>query len=634
MCRECGKPKCGCHDNPCGLSPSVLQINNHRGCVLFEAVDIPASAGDDSEGSPYAPVNGKFKNTLVTYEANGNMYFYTSSGVFKKISSIGDLSKYATIKYSDEKDAETLTSAKEYTDEIADGKVDKEEGKGLSTNDYTNWDKEKLNSLGKTLTIRGNEETVTYNGTQNVEIEISHLDPSLYYTKTETDTLLSAKQSRLTAGANITISDDTIAASDTPIGGIKLVANRGAQFNAPGNTIPAFEIAGQQGFYGIEFDVQRTSDGEFVVMNDRSVDSTTDGTGNVDEMTLAEIEALTIDAGTDIDVYPNLKVPTLDQALKTIRRSNSIPFIEIKADTIDVGDIQEVIDAVNGNGLIDRVEFISLSEALATEVKRIVPSANVWLAYRTATRAAIDKCAENGFGLDSGAWTPELVAYANSKNVAVGGYAISNNAQYIASKNLGIEFITTNGIEYCRDSTPAYVGELGVKAYSEYEKECVFANRIINRHLPGTGAQTDFDLVVNNFNTGWNDMERGFFPRVYSLNGATSISYDFEDSRYDDVDITFRFFNAQHQQLRDINWLSHSAKTFSDIPAGAVYFIIYCAGRSGTLKEYDRTLLNEMARTISLSGQSGIPSGYTEIEISKTDANNNTTTVHVLGRVG
>ena len=71
--------------------------------------------------------------------------------------------------------------------------------------------------------------------------------------------------------------------------------HRGASFYAPMNTIPAFELAAEQGADGIELDVHLSKDGHLVIVHDFTVDSTTDGAGTVTEMTLAELKEL--DAG-------------------------------------------------------------------------------------------------------------------------------------------------------------------------------------------------------------------------------------------------------------------------------------------------------------------------------------------------
>ncbi|MYK99802.1 MAG: glycerophosphodiester phosphodiesterase, partial [Gemmatimonadetes bacterium] len=70
------------------------------------------------------------------------------------------------------------------------------------------------------------------------------------------------------------------------------VAHRGASGNSPENTLRAFEMALEIGVDEIELDLRSTRDGHLVVMHDDTVDRTTDGTGAIGDLTLAEIRAL------------------------------------------------------------------------------------------------------------------------------------------------------------------------------------------------------------------------------------------------------------------------------------------------------------------------------------------------------
>src|SRR5262245_29590115 len=59
------------------------------------------------------------------------------------------------------------------------------------------------------------------------------------------------------------------------------IAHRGAAAEAPENTIAAFELAVEQRADGIELEVQLTRDEHPVVINDFTLDRTTDGKGYV-----------------------------------------------------------------------------------------------------------------------------------------------------------------------------------------------------------------------------------------------------------------------------------------------------------------------------------------------------------------
>lgn len=68
-----------------GFVPGPPALNYASGCSLaenptFKTYVLPASVGTDAAGQPYAPKIGEFKNAIVIYEANGNIYIYDSLG--------------------------------------------------------------------------------------------------------------------------------------------------------------------------------------------------------------------------------------------------------------------------------------------------------------------------------------------------------------------------------------------------------------------------------------------------------------------------------------------------------------------------------------------------------------------------
>jgi glycerophosphoryl diester phosphodiesterase len=117
-----------------------------------------------------------------------------------------------------------------------------------------------------------------------------------------------------------------------------VIAHQGGEQLRPSNTMPAFEHAVELGVDMLEMDVHQTKDGVLVLMHDDTVDRTTDGSGTIKEMTLAEIKAL--DAGhywTDDDgaTYPyrgqGITVPTLAEIFQAFP---DMPMnIEIKQDS-------------------------------------------------------------------------------------------------------------------------------------------------------------------------------------------------------------------------------------------------------------------------------------------------------------
>jgi glycerophosphoryl diester phosphodiesterase/membrane-associated phospholipid phosphatase len=116
-----------------------------------------------------------------------------------------------------------------------------------------------------------------------------------------------------------------------------VIAHAGAQGHAPGNTMAAFDRALELGADTLEMDLQLSADGEVVVIHDGTVDRTTDGTGAVAALTLAELE--TLDAGyafspDDGATHPyrgqGVRIPTLDAVLAAY--PDTYLIIELKTD--------------------------------------------------------------------------------------------------------------------------------------------------------------------------------------------------------------------------------------------------------------------------------------------------------------
>jgi glycerophosphoryl diester phosphodiesterase len=115
-----------------------------------------------------------------------------------------------------------------------------------------------------------------------------------------------------------------------------VVAHRGASAQMPENTMPSFERAVELGADAIELDVHLTADGQLAVIHDANVDRTTDGSGDVAALTLADLRAL--DAGyhfTDADgAFPHrgqgLRIPTLAEVLAWLPDGVGL-VVEIKA---------------------------------------------------------------------------------------------------------------------------------------------------------------------------------------------------------------------------------------------------------------------------------------------------------------
>lgn len=91
-----------------------------------------------------------------------------------------------------------------------------------------------------------------------------------------------------------------------------VIGHRGAKGYTPENTLTSFQKALDLGVDAIELDVHRSSDNQMVVIHDDTVNRTTNGTGFVSQLSLAELKALRIDG--------EHQIPTLEEVFDLIDR--------------------------------------------------------------------------------------------------------------------------------------------------------------------------------------------------------------------------------------------------------------------------------------------------------------------------
>ncbi len=150
---------------------------------------------------------------------------------------------------------------------------------------------------------------------------------------------------------------------------ISIVCHRGANWLAPENTLEAARICFGQRFDYVELDVRTSADGHLVVMHDETVDRTTDGCGQVADMTLSELQRL--DAGSWFrSHFTGEPVPTLREMMSLADECGGRLYIEPKK-----VDPAALLAAVQEAGMMDRCFFGSVDPQTMRDLRRLSPDA-------------------------------------------------------------------------------------------------------------------------------------------------------------------------------------------------------------------------------------------------------------------
>lgn len=151
---------------------------------------------------------------------------------------------------------------------------------------------------------------------------------------------------------------------------IYVAAHRGSSADLPENTMAAFKAAVEAGVDQIETDIRVSKDGELVLIHDATVDRTTNGTGKVHDMTLAELRAL--DAGKVRGMEgQGHQIPTLKEFMDLVKDHPTMTVdLELKEYPVDGNEeiaysvCDRVLQMVEDYGFTDRCVINTFSGKL------------------------------------------------------------------------------------------------------------------------------------------------------------------------------------------------------------------------------------------------------------------------------
>lgn len=155
------------------------------------------------------------------------------------------------------------------------------------------------------------------------------------------------------------------------------IAHRGAICAMAENSLRSLARVPLGAVYGVECDARQTTDGQWVIMHDATVDRTTDGTGTVSAMTSAQIGALTLDGAGG-------SVPTLSEWLDACQ---AYGFPEVWIDYAS-GSISSLTALLSAHAIASKIVVFVSSVAEATLVRAAWPAARIAIGSVTAANVA------------------------------------------------------------------------------------------------------------------------------------------------------------------------------------------------------------------------------------------------------
>ena len=247
----------------------------------------------------------------------------------------------------------------------------------------------------------------------------------------------------------------------------KLIAHRTGGYLAPENSVAGIVAAENAGAYGSETDVQRTSDGYYVINHDDNFKRLAGVNRTPQSMTFLEVRGLTLtDPHFPAEPYP---VATLSDLLDACRGKEKL-FIELKGVTADKKMADDVVRIVREKNMVSEVVIISLSYRVINYVETHYPEFDTGVLFFAGV-GNLPKLNCDILLLEEESVSNARIAEAHDAGKQIGVWTVNDSNGLSRFLDSEVDYIITDDIRLAKET------EQDLLARTPYE---VFEDRLGN----------------------------------------------------------------------------------------------------------------------------------------------------------
>ncbi|HZL09108.1 MAG TPA: glycerophosphodiester phosphodiesterase family protein [Prolixibacteraceae bacterium] len=258
----------------------------------------------------------------------------------------------------------------------------------------------------------------------------------------------------------------------------------GSSYHYPENTLVSLEQGFIEDIYAAEVDVRFTADNALVLMHDSYIDRTTNGIGDVENLTLDYLR--TLDAGSWKDPkYAGTPVPTLKEALLLANQYHKKLYLNMKVFAPEL-----IASTLKEAGVADDIILLDPDDfTKVATYHEILP--NTPLVYFGALPEVIDDPVFYTFLKDNGVIAIEIPAdyiynsdnnrfeqlrdVAHSYQLELWAYTVNDPAYFMFLKEFGIDALETDRPSeayqvFCNNSSGGYFPEKRITAQWDFNQ--------------------------------------------------------------------------------------------------------------------------------------------------------------------
>lgn len=226
-----------------------------------------------------------------------------------------------------------------------------------------------------------------------------------------------------------------------------MIAHRGLSKIEKENTVPAFKLAGEHTYYGIESDVHRSKDGRYFIIHDENTKRVSGEDCIVEESTAERLRniALRDINGNASDRYI---IPTLIEYIIVCKKYHKQAVLEFK-NHFEEQYIYEMMDIVETEDCLCTTTFISFDLANLQAVRKRDPNQSVQYLSSSFHEGILELLKENKMDLDiyHRELTKERLDLLHENGIKVNVWTVDKIKDAKKYISWGVDYITTNILE-------------------------------------------------------------------------------------------------------------------------------------------------------------------------------------------
>lgn len=231
-------------------------------------------------------------------------------------------------------------------------------------------------------------------------------------------------------------------------GNTLIVAHRGLSGLERENTCAAFVAAGNRSYFGVETDVRKTIDGNFVLCHDNDTERNCIDKLVPEVSTLRALQSLRYkDIDNTFDRY-DLMMPTLQEYIKICKRYGKVCVLELKGGYTEE-ELRPMLAIIREMDYEDGMIYISFSLDNLINLRKVDPTVKAQWLTCDANPETIEKLVEHKMDIDAyfTCLTKENVAEMHSKGIVVNCWTVDRLEDAEKLIEIGVDQITSNILE-------------------------------------------------------------------------------------------------------------------------------------------------------------------------------------------